>query len=375
MKQSTLFLSIILFLVACSSGKRQFEMGNYDIAVYKAIKRLKASPNHQKASTVLKEAYKMSLYRHLDLIDQLNKTEAPFRFEQITNHYNELNRIYNQIQKCPACQLLVPNARYFGEELNQSQKLAALEQLNQGKTLLQNNNKLDAQQAYRHFLKAKSFNPNTENIDFLLQKALEQGTFHVLIKPIPMHSRALSLSNDFFEQKIVEYAKGLNYRFVLFYTVNESYPTIDHVIELQFDDFVVGQMHTKERVETLVRDSVKTGEREFKGETIPIYGSVKAEFHQFKKTLNSAGLLNLNILDAKNNNLIRQEKFSGQFVWENTWAFYNGDERALNEEELALCNEKEIYPPPPQDLFIAFTGPIYDQVTRYINRYYRNFRN
>jgi hypothetical protein len=44
------------------------------------------------------------------------------------------------------------------------------------------------------------------------------------------------------------------------------------------------------------------------------------------------------------------------------WGTLNGDERALTPEQIKLCSLRDV-PPPPQDLFVAFTQPIYGQIT------------
>ncbi|MEM8967027.1 MAG: hypothetical protein AAGE93_11465, partial [Bacteroidota bacterium] len=62
-----------------------------------------------------------------------------------------------------------------------------------------------------------------------------------------------------------------------------------------------------------------------------------------------------------------------EHIWFAEWGRFQGDERALNEEELALCNLPEAVPPPPQQLFVEFTKPLYDQLTDRLNRFYQNY--
>jgi len=71
--------------------------------------------------------------------------------------------------------------------------------------------------------------------------------------------------------------------------------------------------------------------------------------------------------------VLTAEKFPGEFVWYCEWGSYNGDERALTSKQLKISKLKEIAPPQPQDLFIEFTRPIYNQLTNKINSFYRNY--
>jgi hypothetical protein len=104
-----------------------------------------------------------------------------------------------------------------------------------------------------------------------------------------------------------------------------------------------------------------------------VYGTVKATVHVFNKSLTSAGVLDFKIIDAHNQRVLSQEKMPGEFVWFTEWGYFNGDERALDDYFLEIVKMKEAYPPPPQDLFVAFTQPIFGQVTAKIRDFYRNY--
>jgi len=102
-------------------------------------------------------------------------------------------------------------------------------------------------------------------------------------------------------------------------------------------------------------------------------GSVKATVHIFRKQVTSRGVLDFKIYDAYTNKVLTQEKLPGEFVWYTEWGFFNGDERALSDYHKEIVQYREAPPPPPQDLFIAFTEPIYDQITRKIQSFYRKY--
>ena len=104
-----------------------------------------------------------------------------------------------------------------------------------------------------------------------------------------------------------------------------------------------------------------------------VYGTVKATVHVFNKSLTSRGILDFKIIDAHNQRVLTQEKMPGEFVWYTEWGYFNGDERALDDYFLEIVKMKEAYPPPPQDLFVAFTQPIFGQVTGKIRDFYRGY--
>jgi hypothetical protein len=188
----------------------------------------------------------------------------------------------------------------------------------------------------------------------------------------------MGLSHEFFQNKINEFASSVRMNeFVRFYTPQEAQATKlakpDHVVRLQFDEFVVGQVFLKESTETFTRDSVVVGQVKVEGINRDVYGKVSAQFTTFRKTISSRGLLDMQIYDPTANRVVNQQKMPGEFVWQSEWGTFKGDERALTKKQLEICQLREVPPPPPQDLFIEFCKPIYSQVTAHLQNYYRNY--
>mgnify|MGYP000055958364 CR=1 FL=1 len=115
---------------------------------------------------------------------------------------------------------------------------------------------------------------------------------------------------------------------------------------------------------------MKIGTVEIEGEEFPAYGTVKATVSTFYKSVTSTGLLDVQIVNAFSGATIRQQKFPGTYIWEWDWATFQGQEEALTKEEEDLIDRRELFPPAPQDLFVAFTKPIFDQTANYLKRYY-----
>ena len=108
-------------------------------------------------------------------------------------------------------------------------------------------------------------------------------------------------------------------------------------------------------------------------DTNKVYGTVKATLYHYTKTTTSKGIVSFRILDAKTGALLSAAKMPGEFVWKSEWATFNGDERALSEEQIKLSKQKELPAPAAQDLFIEFTRPIYDQITTKIKDFYKGY--
>ncbi|MDZ7607783.1 MAG: hypothetical protein U5K79_19845 [Cyclobacteriaceae bacterium] len=107
-------------------------------------------------------------------------------------------------------------------------------------------------------------------------------------------------------------------------------------------------------------------------EYIDVYGTVRATFHETISAVVSRGLLSMRIIDARSNTVVLHDKFPGEFNWVNRYGSFNGDERALTQEQFNIAHERPVPPPPPQTLFIEFCKPIYGQVVSRVQGYYHN---
>lgn len=166
-------------------------------------------------------------------------------------------------------------------------------------------------------------------------------------------------------------------KFIRFYSPAEA-KTLnlrpDHVVRLEFVDFVVGETDNRsDKTTVMSKDSVKTGDAMIGGKKVPVFGKVKADITKYRKVVRSKGVLNLEIFDYQRNASLLREDVTGEYTWVNEWARYNGDDRALTDVERQMCNKNEEMPPSRQQLFIEFSKPIYDQVTAKLKKFYDKY--
>ncbi len=375
----TILLGFMAVTVAsCATGKNAFDKGNYETALDRAVKRLQANPNNKKAQDVLIDGYQVASTFHLNRIKQFKRSNDTFKWESIYGEYSKLNSYYNDIQRCPSCMSLVSPQEYSAEQ-EEAANNAAQVQLDLGKEALALNTIETGRQAYGYFNRALRYNGNIAGIDTLLTQARQVGTVRVLVEPIPIHSRSLQLTNEYFENKMLEYLDYFSQdKFVYFFTQEESQQREfqpDHILSLEFDNFILGQARIVSKTIEVKRDSVVVGQfTDKEGEKHDVYGTVKADFTKNSKTLRSVGLLNFEIRDAYSNKVLTQRKLRSEDIWQHDWASFNGDERALNKDEIRMSKNKELPPPSPQDLFISFIDRVYGQVEGNVRQFYRNTR-
>lgn len=375
-----LVISFIFFTVSCSkSGTKALEKGNYYEAVNQAVEKLRKDSDNSKATEVLPIAYKNAQNEFLRDIERSQNANQQFRWEAVLDYYTKLNNMQEAIDRCTACRRLVSPQSYFKEAAN-ARENAASERYALGIDLMKGRpSRETARMAFDHFEQISIFAPNYKDVNERMEDALNIGSYHVVLEQPKINSRLYQYSNEYFQGKVDEFLRTnrrMN-KFIRFYSPEEA-KTVklkpDQVVRLEFIDFVVGETNIQTDRQTVTsRDSVKTGEANINGKKVPVYGKVNAQITKSRKAVRSRGILSMEIYDFQTNKVLSREEIPGEYTWVNEWASFNGDERALTTAELNMTRNREQLPPPPQQLFIEFTKPIYDQVTSRIKRFYEKY--
>ncbi|UXP31217.1 hypothetical protein N6H18_12745 [Reichenbachiella agarivorans] len=373
------FLIISMLGFACGSAKKLYEQGDYYQAVLKSADKLRKNPDHSKTKAALREAYPMAVN---DLLDQVRRAEVSnpmFANTESVYIFEKLNRMYDEIKRSPGALKVIPNPTSYYQQLAQSKLAAAEEQYAEGIKELNVGRRANAKIAYAYFQMANKFEPNYKDVQDKIEEAYSSAILTVLAQLQPVQSQAYQLSGDFFYDQVKKVFRQIEgNEFIRFYTPEEAQRVNlqrpHHVLTMNFLDFVVGETHTQERIEKVERDSVVVGQVKMDDGSIKkVYNTVSAKLTIRRMEVVSGGILRYHIQDEYSSVSLRKEDLRGEFVWYNQWGSFNGDERALSKEQLAICNGKMIMPPPPQELFVEFTRPIYSQLSSQLTRFYDGY--
>lgn len=379
MKSRVLAVLVSICVISgCSSGKKAYERGDYYEAVIRSVSRLRQKPDHSKSLEALKNAYPLAVEFYENEAQNQISSNSAYKWKNAIASYNQINNLYEQIRQCPGCKKVVPNPKNYYTEIGPLKEKAAEESYNAGITALMKGNRQEAKKAYFNFVDAQGFVNGYKDVVEYLDKSKWEATLKVVVEQIPVPAR-YNLSGGFFQDKVEEFLRSTytDGTFIKFYTPEEAkivnLESADQLVKIQFDDFSVGNSVLREKVETFTKDSVKVGEAKLNGKIVPVYNTVKAKLTTYRKELSSNGLLSLIVMDAKTNGVLAHRKFNGEYVWVSQWGRFNGDERALNAQQLKLCRLSEQQPPNPQDLFLEFTKPIYNQLVPAIKSFYQSY--
>jgi hypothetical protein len=381
MKNVLYFVYMVLMasLLSCAkSGKKALKRGDYYTATLQAVDKLNRGADNSKSANVLAQAYK---YAVTDLDRKINADKQitqPFKWERVVDDYLKLNTMYSKIAACAACSKIV-NSKAFFEEEDEAIGLAAKERYGHALMQLEKQTLESGRQSYESFEKLISYAPDYMDSNEKMEEALNLGSVHVVIEQPRLNARLYDYSYGYFQNQVEDYLtsnREFN-KFVCFYRPSEAENIQlkpDHLVRLEFIDFVVGQtrVYSKEKQVTS-EDSVKTGTVKVEGKNVDVYGTVTARIIENRKQVHSHGVMLMQVVDYQSKKVLLTRELPGEFDWFNEWLTYNGDERALTKEQIRQARNQEQLPPPPQQLFIEFCKPIYNQFTNEISRFYRKY--
>lgn len=257
------YVAIVLVVSGCSSGKNTFERGNYYEAVLTSVNRLRRNSDHKKSTETLRQAYPMAVTFYEDQAKTSLSSAEKFKWSEVVKSYTAINTMYDEIKRCPGALRVIPDPINYFDKLQEARRNAAEENYAAGILALQLGGRESAKQAYGYFKIANDYSPGYKEVNDYLQAALSAATVKIVVEPIPVHSKGVGVSAEFFNDKISEFIHSAPINeFVKFYTRAEAQKTKvnpDHIIQLEFDEFTVGQIYKHEKEIQLTKDSIVLG--------------------------------------------------------------------------------------------------------------------
>jgi len=257
------YLIIVMVLSGCSSGKNTFERGNYYEAVITAVSRLRRNSDHKKSVETLRQAYPLAVNFYEDRAKTALASAERFKWTEVVTSYTAINTMYDEIKRSPGALAVVPNPANYFSKLQEARQNAAEEHYAAGILALQTETRESAKAAYGYFKVANDYVPGYKEVNNYLEAALFAATLKIVVEPIPVHAKTVGVSAEFFNDKISEFVHSAPINeFVRFYSRVEAQKiklNPDHIVQLEFDDFTVGQVYKHEKEIHLSKDSVVMG--------------------------------------------------------------------------------------------------------------------
>lgn len=378
MKLKLLLFFTAITILSCSSVKNTQEAinsGNFDEAIAVSLKNLrenKFKKGNQPYVLLLEEAYAKANERDLQRIKFLKLEGNSSGFQEIYDTYSKLNNRQKSIK--PLLPLTIAESNrtakfkfsdYSNEIISSKNDLAANLYSNAKNTLNNSTNKNEYRNAYDDLNYLNQISPNFKETNMLLDEAHFKGTNFVIVsmqnnsdKIIPTKLEADLLNfntynlNDFWTVYHATKKADFNYDYrleILLQEINISPEFVKEKEMIKENEVIDGWRYAKNEKGETLKDSTGTAIR------IDIYKKVKCKLNVISQTKSTQVIGQVNYFDLSNNQLLRSFPLASEFIFENDYATYKGDRRALNKTDFALTNNKFV-PFPSNEQMVYDSG-------------------
>ena len=371
MRYIYLYLSFITFLfAACNSGK-SIPKTTEDKTLFSVIKKLDKDPSNTELKNTITNLYKEAAKSHLDKIEVYNTLTEPDRWIRIIKEYEALKNLSEIITNSAAAKIV--NASSYTSELQIAKQNGAEAYYNIGVSNLKNGDKQSAQNAYYSFKKANEFVPGYKDVRQQINIAFENSVVKVIINPVRdntffynsmgWNNYGNNFNNDYFQRSLVNdlggnYNKTSPAQFYTDWEARRENIRPDWEVDLTWMYLNIPQPITNQYSRNISRQ-IETG-RDTSGKVY--YQTVTATLNIVKKYFTASGDMELKITDINTGRNITTGRYSDQFNWQEEYATYYGDSRALSNNDYALLNNNNYQIPDKEDILNKLSQRIYPQI-------------
>lgn len=378
MKLKILLLFITITALSCSSVKKTQEAinyGNFDNAISISLKNLrenKFKKGNQPYILMLEEAYAKANERDLQRLKFLKLEGSSSSFQEIYDTYSKLNNRQESIK--PLLPLTIAESNrtakfkfsdYSNEIISSKNDLAANLYSNALNTLNNSTNKNEYRNAYNDLDYLNKISPNFKETTALLEEAHYKGTNFVIVsmqnnsdKIIPEKLEADLLNfntyklNDFWTVYHANKESGLNYDYSLEILLQEINISPEYVKEkevIKENEVIDGWEYSKNENGKILKDSTGNNIK------IDIYKRVRCKLNVISQTKSTQVIGEVKYFNLTSNQLFRSFPLASEFIFENDYATYKGDRRALDKYDFSLTNNRYV-PFPSNEQMVYDSG-------------------
>jgi hypothetical protein len=364
-----------LLFSSCKSVNKLYQKGDYDEAVYTAVKKLQKNKLKDETKELVADAYAKAVRQRQANIGQLTQRNDELRWEGVVYEYEHLQGLSDAINRSPeALQYVKPMD--FNQALADARRQAADVRYDRGMRFMNNNDKQSARNAWHEFSIANRYQPGSQVQD-MMRRAYDMAATHVVIAPITTRYFTLGDQARGLEQDVVRtLQQNSPSQFVRFYSDWEARRINlrpDHIIEMSFDDIRRGNVNTDRNEKQVAKENVLLREVYVRPDSVVReYGRVTGTFTRIKETVVTEGSLFLTIRDGSGYRVL-DRRVESNYCWTNEYARFTGDERALDASDKALLNNSRSRrndQPDERTLINSLTQDIYNRVNNELREFY-----
>ena len=363
-----IFLFIVPFLfAACSPSNKTSQ----DKDLLTAIKKFEKDPSNTELKNRISDLYNNAAKSHLAKIEVYNTLTEADKWIKIIREYEALNKLYQTVGTSAASKLV--NAQPYTSEIQSAKQNGAEAYYNIGMAEMETGDKQSARNAYYAFRKANEFVPGYKDVRQQISIAYQNSIINVVINPIRdntffynsmgWNNYGNNYNNDYFQRSLVNDLggnrnKNMPTQFFTDWEARRENIRPDWEVDLTWLYMNIPQPMTQQYSQNVSRQIEKGRDTSGKIQ----YQTVTATLYITKKYFNASADMELRITDVNTGRNITTNRYSEQFNWQEEYATYSGDSRALGSNEYALLNNSRYRLPRNEDVVTEISRRIYPQI-------------
>ena len=352
MKKTLKIIFSITIIASCTSSKKFTATGTNEEIIQQAVSVLKKHPGNSDAKRQLKINYEEAVKIHEDKIREIKRQADSNYLERILPELNALQNLNTTIS--PVQQTVkdqISSVNYADEIMSIKQTIAA-ESYDQANSYLSKGGWGNSKNSYNLFLKSNYYIDNYKGSKKLIKETFDKNIVNVVINPEGISPNDSSMSKVHFnstqvQKKLIKDLGGDTYKFdtripAKFYSDADAKSKNiepDWVINLRIKNLGFshsnGLSFTDERMKDIKPGSDVTPES---------HASEQTRFAQVNVTQREYSMnatVEYSIVDVRSNKVIGKGELPASYEWQNQYAKYSGDYRALDRQDWELINESK----------------------------------
>jgi hypothetical protein len=390
MKRAIHLLVCFVLVTSCSSIKRsqkELNKGNYHAAIDIAIGKLqknKLKKGNEELIPILEDAFQKATAAAMRRIDFLEKDGNPASKREVFNLYRGLDQMQNKIRPLLPLYNLKEGreARFefadYNANLIEAKEDYAVFLYEQSKVLMERNNKMDFRSAHKSLLELQRLSSNFRDSEQLLREAHYYGTDFVFVE---LNNRTNQILPVRLERDLLDFnTYGLDDFWTEFHSLNRRDIDYDFEVRMEFRQLLISPERIQERQIPLERE-IKDGftyqvDRsgnyilDSDGNRIKVdrFIVVKGTLYETIQTKALALSGKVDYYDVQRRQLMNSHPLETEFVFENVFATFKGDERVLSDDDKRLLRNRFVPFPSAEQMLIDASDDIKGRLSTILKR-------
>lgn len=378
--KTRIFLTIAIagLVYSCTGvkrGQKALYTGDYNTVINLAIDRLskgKDKKADQEQVVLLEDAFQKITVRDRNRIQLLQGEKNPAHSREIYNLLYNLNDIQERIAPLLPLHRGNREAHFqfhnYNSELWEAKSNFAANLYDEAQRLMQRNQKMEYRKAFALLTELEQLSPQYQNADQLLREAHYHGTDFVFVS---LKNQTHHMIPHRLERDLLDFnTYGLDDFWTEYHSLNRRDIDYDFDVILEFRDLKISPERVIERIvdyekEILDGYTYQTDRRgnyvvDSLGNRIKIdrYITVKARLFETVQTKSLALDARVFYRDNQRQQNIHTYPLGVEFIFENIYAQWDGDKRALPTECLNFINNRPVPFPTNEQMLIDASGDI-----------------